>query len=111
MGRVKRLLEFLLETNLLDSFICITVMNYCCRVGRDPIGQDGLLYLYSLDFPTLCQFLNLSGLGESILHNCWWLVYFWRLEIVAVHGNEQVTQTSTRRRGEDWSFIDFISLY
>jgi hypothetical protein len=55
--------------------------------------------LYSLVFPVLCQFLNLCGLVESILQNCWWLVSFWRLEIVAVHGNEQVTQTSTRRMG------------
>jgi hypothetical protein len=43
MGGVQRLLEFLLETNLLDSFICITVMTFCCRVGHDSIGKDVLL--------------------------------------------------------------------
>jgi len=37
------LLEFFLETNLVDSFICITVMTYCCRVSHDSIGKDGLL--------------------------------------------------------------------
>ncbi len=55
--------------------------------------------LYSLVFPVLCQFLNLSGLVEPILQNCWRLVSFWRLEIVAVHGNEQVIQISSRRMG------------